>query len=61
MESVIIEVKGNCGSERATIKVFSHETLTEAQQEELSTLSRDEAMKYASLRGWKAIDISEWT
>lgn len=60
MEATIIEVKANHGNEKVKMKVFSQETLTEAQKEYLSSLTRDKAMKYGSLHGWKVVDISDW-
>ena len=60
MESVIIEAKENHGCGKIKMKVFSHEALTEMQREYLSSLTRDEAMKYGSVHGWKVIDASDW-
>ena len=60
MESIIIEVKANHGNEKVKMKVFSPKTLTKAQIEYLSSLKRDEAIKYGPLHGWKVIDITEW-
>ena len=60
MESRIIEVKENHGDGRIKVKVFSHEVLTEEQVNFLSTMTRDEVLKYGTLQGWKVIDISDW-
>ena len=60
MEGRIIEVKENHGNEKTKVKVFSQEALTDAQVQYLSSLTRDEAIKYGPLHGWKVIDASEW-
>lgn len=60
MEGRIIEVKENHGSGKIKVKVFSHETLTDAQVEYLSSLTRDETIEYGRFRGWKVVDVSEW-
>ena len=60
MEGRIIEVKENHGSGKTKVKVFSQEVLTEAQVHYLSSLTRDESIKYGPLHGWKVIDASEW-
>ena len=60
MVTTIIEVKANHGTEKVKMKVFSQAALTEAQKEYLSSLTRDKAMKYGPLHGWKVIDISDW-
>lgn len=60
MEGKIVEVKENHGSGKTKVKVFSQEVLTEAQLKYLSSLTRDEAMNYGPLHGWKVIDAGEW-
>lgn len=60
MTSVIIEVKENHSDKKTKVKVFSTEKLTDAQIQYLSSLTRDEAMKYGPLHGWNVVDISEW-
>lgn len=60
MEATIIEVKENHGSKKTKVKVFSAETLTKSQIQYLSSLTRDEAIKYGPLHGWKVVDISEY-
>lgn len=59
MVTTIIYVKANYGNEKIKMQVFSRETLTDAQKEYLASLTRDEAMKYGPLHGWKVIDISD--
>ena len=60
MEGKIIEVKENHGNGKIKVKVFSQETLTDAQVKYISSLTRDEALKYGPLHGWKVVDASDW-
>ena len=60
MVTTIIEVKANRGAEKVKMKVFSPVALTDTQKAYLSSLTRDNAMKYGHLHGWKVIDISDW-
>ena len=59
MVSTIVYVKANYGNEKVKMQVFSHVPLTDEQKNYLSSLTRDEAMKYGPLHGWKVIDISD--
>ena len=60
MNSIIIEVKENHGNGTIKMKVFNSEKLTQAQLRYLSSLKRDDAIKYGTLLGCKVIDIGEW-
>lgn len=60
MLSTIVYVKANHGSEKVKMKVFSQHALTDSEKKYLSSLTRDEAIKYGPLHGWKVIDASEW-
>lgn len=60
MEGRIIEVKENHRNGRIKIKVFSPTALTDEQITYLASLTRDEALKYGPLYGWKVIDASDW-
>ncbi len=54
-----IEVKANFGYEKIKMRVISREKLSDLQKEYLSSLRRDEAIKYGNLKGWKVLDINE--
>lgn len=60
METVIVEVNENHGSGKLKVKVFSHNPLSDFQKKYLSTLTRDEAIKYGKPQGWNVVDMSEW-
>lgn len=60
MVTTIVYVKANHGDGKVKMQVFSRVPLTNAQKEYLTSLTRDEAIKYGPLHGWKVIDASEW-
>ena len=59
MNSEIIEVKANFGDGKVKMKVISRELLSEFQKKHLSSLKRDEAIKYGNINGWKVLDIED--
>ena len=60
LEATIIEVRENFGDKKTKLKVFSRGPLSEIQKEYLSSLRRDDAIKYGNTQGWTVLDMSEW-
>ncbi len=60
MTQTIVEVKSNFGNDKVTMKIFSQNTLTDSERDYISTLKRDELIKYGNIKKWTVIDISEW-
>lgn len=60
MTQTIVEVKSNFGNDKVTMKIFSQNTLTDSEIDYISTLKRDELIKYGKIKKWTVIDISEW-
>lgn len=60
MTQTIVEVKSNFGNDIVKMKIFSQNTLTDFDMEYISTLKRDELIKYGNIKKWTVIDITEW-
>lgn len=55
-----IEAYENFGNQRIKMRIISREKLSDNQKEYLSTLKRDEVIKYGKVKGWTVLDIQEW-
>ena len=60
MTQTIVEIKSNFGNDKVKMKIFSQTDLSDFEKEYISTLKRDELIKYGDIKKWKVIDITEW-
>ena len=54
-----IEVKANFGTGSIKMRVISRTPLSDADRRYITSLRRDEAIKYGNVRGWKVIDMED--
>ncbi len=60
MTQTIVEVKSNFGNDKVKMKIFSRNALTNIEIDYISSLKRDELIKYGNIKKWTVIDITDW-